>query len=55
MKLQVCSVGENDEEILSVVVVGMLKTDGLANRISILYLVIELQAFFVSFRRCLYT
>jgi hypothetical protein len=36
MKLQVCVIGEKDEEILRVDVVGTLKTDGLANRISIL-------------------
>ena len=47
MKLHVCVVGENDGEILNVGVEGTMKTDGLVNRISILYLVTELQAFFV--------
>jgi hypothetical protein len=36
MKLHVCVIGEKDEEILRVDIVGTLKTDGLANRISIL-------------------
>jgi hypothetical protein len=36
MKLQVCVIGEKEEEILRVDVVGTLQKDGFANRISIL-------------------